>query len=133
VRDRTLAPMIPAGSIVQIDIQKRAISSRRDWTHEFQRPIYFLVTREGHVCGLCELDRYSDWLTLIPHPLSPTSSRRWRYRKEIKTIGRVTVVAVRLSRFFQTICSVFLLTQRLKRGGQIAMRHRPLQRHRSLA
>jgi hypothetical protein len=29
-RDRTLAPMIPAGSIVQIDTQKRAISSRRD-------------------------------------------------------------------------------------------------------
>jgi transcriptional regulator with XRE-family HTH domain len=43
-RDRTLDPMIPAGSIVQIDTQKRAISLRRDWTHEFQRPIYFLTT-----------------------------------------------------------------------------------------
>ena len=56
-RDLTLDPMIPAGSIVQIDTRKRAISSRKDWTHEFQRPIYFLMTREGYVCGWCELDR----------------------------------------------------------------------------
>jgi hypothetical protein len=98
MRDRTLDPMIPAGSIVQIDTQKRAISSRRDWTHEFQRPIYFLTTRDAYVCGWCELDRDSDWLTLIPHPLSPASSRRWRYRKEIESIGRVTFVAIRLTK-----------------------------------
>jgi transcriptional regulator with XRE-family HTH domain len=30
--DLTLDPMIPAGSIVQIDTQKRAISLRKDWT-----------------------------------------------------------------------------------------------------
>jgi transcriptional regulator with XRE-family HTH domain len=95
-RDRTLDPMIPAGSIVQIDTQKRAISSRRDWTHEFQRPIYFLTTRDAYFCGWCELDRDSDWLTLIPHPLSPASSRRWRYRKEIESLGQVTYVAIRL-------------------------------------
>jgi transcriptional regulator with XRE-family HTH domain len=96
-RDLTLDPMIPAGSIVQIDTQKRAILSRKDWKHEFQRPIYFLMTRDGYVCGWCELDKSSDWLTLIPHPLSPASSRRWRYRKEIENLGRVVVVAIRLA------------------------------------
>jgi hypothetical protein len=95
-RDRTLDPMIPAGSIVQINTQKRAILTRRDWTHEFQRPIYFLTTRDSYVCGWCELDR-DDWLTLVPHPLSPASSRRWRYRKEIENLGRVTFVAIRLA------------------------------------
>jgi transcriptional regulator with XRE-family HTH domain len=95
--DRTLDPMIPPGSIVHIDTQKRAISPRRDWTQEFQRPIYFLTTREAYVFGWCELDPDSDWLTLIPHPLSPASSRRWRYRKEIESIGRVTFVAIRLT------------------------------------
>jgi transcriptional regulator with XRE-family HTH domain len=95
-RDLTLDPMIPAGSIVQIDTRQRAISSRKNWTHEFQRPIYFLMTREGYVCGWCELDRASDWLTLIPHPLSPASSRRWKYRTEIENLGRVIVVAIRL-------------------------------------
>jgi transcriptional regulator with XRE-family HTH domain len=97
MRDRTLDPMIPAGSIVQIDTQRRAISSRRDWTNEFQRPIYFFMTREGYACGWCEPDPDSDWLTLMPHPLSPASSRRWRYRKEIEIIGRVTFVAIRLT------------------------------------
>jgi transcriptional regulator with XRE-family HTH domain len=96
-RDFTLDPMIPAGSIIHIDTQKRAISTRKDWTHEFQRPIYFLMTRDSYVCGWCELDKTSDWLTVIPHPLSPASSRRWRYRSEIETLGRVIVVAIRLA------------------------------------
>jgi transcriptional regulator with XRE-family HTH domain len=96
-RDLTLDPMIPAGSIVQIDTQKRAISSRKDWTHEFKRPIYFLMTRDAYVCGWCELDRGSDWLTVIPHPLSPASSRRFKYRKEIENLGRVIFVAIRLA------------------------------------
>jgi hypothetical protein len=95
--DRTLEPMIPSGSIVQIDTKRRAISSRKDWTHEFQRPIYFLMTREGYVCGWCELDKNSEWLTLLPHPLSPASSRRWKYRTEIENIGRVIAVAIRLA------------------------------------
>jgi transcriptional regulator with XRE-family HTH domain len=95
-RDLTLVPMIPAGSVVQIDTRQRAISSKKDWAHEFQRPIYFLMTREGYVCGWCELDKASDWLTLIPHPLSPASSRRWKYRTEIENLGRVIVVAIRL-------------------------------------
>jgi hypothetical protein len=95
-RDLALNPMIPAGSIVQIDTHKRAISSRKEWTHEFQRPIYFLMTRDSYVCGWCELDKTSDWLTLIPHPLSPASSRRWKYRTEIESVGRVTAVAIRL-------------------------------------
>jgi transcriptional regulator with XRE-family HTH domain len=93
--DLTLDPMIPPGSIVQIDTQERAISSRKNWTHEFQRPIYFLVTREGYVCGWCELDGNSEWLTLIPHPLSPASSRRWKYRTEVENLGRIVAVAIR--------------------------------------
>jgi transcriptional regulator with XRE-family HTH domain len=96
-RDRTLDPMLPAGSMVQIDRRQRTISSRKDWAHEFQRPIYFLMTRDAYVCGWCELDRNSEWLTLVPHPLSPVSSRRWKYRKEIETIGRVTSVAIHLT------------------------------------
>jgi hypothetical protein len=93
--DRTLEPMIRAGSIVLIDTQKRAIASRREWNHEFDRPIYFLLTREGYVSGFCELDRDTDWLTVIPHALSFESNRRWRYRKEIEVIGTVEAAVVR--------------------------------------
>jgi hypothetical protein len=95
--DLTLDPMIPPGSIVQIDTQKRAISSRKDPTHKFQRSIYFLQTREGYVCGWCELDGNSEWLTVIPHPLSLAYTRRWRYGGEVEIIGRVVLLAVRLT------------------------------------
>jgi transcriptional regulator with XRE-family HTH domain len=95
--DRTLDPIIPVGSIVHVDTQERAISSRRNWAHEFQRPIYFLMTRDAYVCGWCELDKKEEWLTVIPHPLSHQSSRRWKYRTEIKSLGRVVAVAIRLA------------------------------------
>jgi transcriptional regulator with XRE-family HTH domain len=94
--DLTLDPMIPAGSIVQIDTSRRDISLKKNWTHEFQRPIYFLKTQHGYVCAWCELDADSQWLTLIPHPLSPASSRRLRYPTEVENLGRVMSVVIRL-------------------------------------
>jgi transcriptional regulator with XRE-family HTH domain len=94
--DLTLHPMITAGSIVQIDTRKRAIWLRKDWGNDFRRPIYFLITRDAYVCGWCELDKDSEWLTLIPHPLSPALSSRWLYPKEVECVGRVILVAMRL-------------------------------------
>ncbi len=95
-RDRTLDPMIRAGAILQIHTQKRTIAPRRDWTHEFDRPIYLLLTRNGYTCGWCELDKEATWLTLMPHPLSHASSQRWRYRKEVEVVGQVIAVHMRL-------------------------------------
>ena len=93
--DRMLEPMVPSGSIVLIDTQKRAIASRRDWTNEFNRPIYFLYTRTGYISGFCELDREAEWLTVVPHPLSYEPSKRWRFKKEIEVIGTVAGVPMR--------------------------------------
>jgi transcriptional regulator with XRE-family HTH domain len=94
--DLTLGPMIPAGSIVQIDTSKREIAPKKDWSHEFQRPIYFLKTKDGYFCGWCELDEDSEWLVLIPHPLSSAPSRRWKYLTEVENLGRVMSVVIRL-------------------------------------
>lgn len=94
-RDCTLEPMIRAGSIVLIDTQKRAIASRKDWNHEFDRPIYFLLTRTGYVSGFCELDKNAEWLTLVPHALSFETNKRWRYKKEIEVVGTVAGVFMR--------------------------------------
>jgi len=91
----TLDPMIPAGSIVQIDTSKREISPKKHWAYKFQRPIYFLKTKEGYFCAWCELDEDSQWLTLIPHPLSSAPSRRWRYGTEAENLGRVVAVTIR--------------------------------------
>lgn len=94
-RDNTLDPMIRAGSMLLIDTQKRAIASRREWTHEFDRPVYFLIAHTGYVAGFCELDKDAEWLTLVPHPLSYESSRRWRFRKEIEVVGTVAAFFAR--------------------------------------
>lgn len=94
-RDRTLEPMILPGSLVLIDIRRRAIASRREWNHEFDRPIYFLLTRTGYLSGFCELDKQGEWLTLVPHPLSYEANKRWRYKKEVEVIGTVTGVFMR--------------------------------------
>lgn len=88
--DRTMEPMILRGSIVLIDTQKRAIAGRKDWTNEFDRPIYFVFTRTGYYCGFCELDRNQEWLQLVPHQLSPEpKDKRWKYRKEVEVIGTI--------------------------------------------
>ena len=95
-RDQMLDPMIRAGSIVLINVQKTSITSRKHLSHEFDRPIYFLLTRNGYVCGWCELDKESVWLTLIPHPFSRARSQRFKYREEIDVIGQVVAVFMRL-------------------------------------
>jgi transcriptional regulator with XRE-family HTH domain len=95
--DRTLEPLVPAGSVVQIDTRRREVSPSKDWAPELQRPIYFLKTDDAYYCGWCELDPLGELLTLVPHPLSPASSRRWQYRKEVEMIGRVVAVIVRFT------------------------------------
>lgn len=95
-RDLTLEPLIPAGSIVQIDTRKREILPKKNWANEFQRPIYFLNTKDGYFCGWCELEEASQWLLLNPHPRSSASSRRWKYGTEVENLGRVMSVVFRL-------------------------------------
>jgi transcriptional regulator with XRE-family HTH domain len=95
-RDKTLDPMVRAGSILLINTQKRAIAPRREWTSEFDRPIYFLLTHDGYVCGWCDLDKSAEWLTLVPHSLSYALGKRWRYRKDVEVYGRVAAMLLRL-------------------------------------
>jgi transcriptional regulator with XRE-family HTH domain len=96
LRDKTMDPMIRPGTIVLIDRQRRAIAHRREWTNEFDRPIYFLLTRAGFVCTWCELDKSREWLTSDPHPLSYVAPERWRYPKEVDVFGTVSAMFQRL-------------------------------------
>jgi hypothetical protein len=91
-----LDPMIRGGSIVLIDLQRTGITSRKHLSHEFDRPIYFLLARTGYVCAWCELDKESVWLTLIPHPFSRARSQRFKYREEIDIIGQVVAIFMRV-------------------------------------
>lgn len=94
LKDRTLDPMVPPGSILMIDTQKRSVLRRSEWNHEFDRPIYFLLTREGYIAGFCEIDRDPAWINVVPHALSLEASRRY-LRQDIELIGTVVAVAIK--------------------------------------
>jgi transcriptional regulator with XRE-family HTH domain len=93
LQDFTLYPLLRPGSFVQIDPRARKIQPYL-WRTEFDRPIYFLELRDSYACGWCELQ--GNELTLIPHPLSPCSIRRFAFPGEAEIVGQVTGLAMRL-------------------------------------
>lgn len=91
--DFTMYPILPPGSFVQVD-ESRNKASEGVWRSEYERPIYFVETREGYVCSWCSARR--DTIVLQPHPLSPVSVRVLRHPQEAEIIGQVVGVAMRL-------------------------------------
>jgi RNA polymerase sigma factor (sigma-70 family) len=93
LEDFTLYPLIRPGSLVQIDVSQRKISTEK-WKSEFDRPIYFVEHRVGYVCSWCQVDRGQ--LIIIPHPQSHQDIRRFDYPSQAEIVGRVTGVAMRI-------------------------------------
>jgi transcriptional regulator with XRE-family HTH domain len=91
--DLTMYPILPPGSFVQVD-ETRNKAAEGAWRTEFERPIYFIETREGFVCAWCHVRR--DTIVLQPHPLSPVPVRMLRHPQEAEIIGQVVGVAMRL-------------------------------------
>jgi hypothetical protein len=91
--DWFMYPLLLPGTFVCIDDTQRKIANT-GWSHELERPIYFLEHRTGYVCGWCSLN--GDQLTLQPHPASHCTPQIYSYPDEIDLIGQVTGVAMRL-------------------------------------
>lgn len=91
--DLTMYPILPPGSFIQVDETKNKVAEGV-WRSEFERPIYFVETRDGYVCSWCNVRR--DTIVLQPHPLSPASVRVLRHPQEAEVIGQVVGVAMRL-------------------------------------
>jgi transcriptional regulator with XRE-family HTH domain len=92
--DFTMYPILPPGCFVQIDESKDKIVRDGAWRSEYDRPIYFLETREGCRCCWCSLQ--NGYLTLQPHPLSREPVRSFRYPQDVEIIGQVVGVAMKL-------------------------------------
>ena len=99
--DSTLEPLLPAGSLVQIDTARREIGPAQKWTNLLQRPIYFLRCQSDYFCGWCDLDPTGTSLTLVPHPLSRAPARHWGDRSEVEVIGLVVAAKVVLPRRYE--------------------------------
>jgi hypothetical protein len=91
--DFTMYPILTPGSFVQVD-ETRNKAMEGIWRSEFERPIYFVETREGFVCSWCNVQR--ETIVLQPHPLSPVPVRVLRHPQEAEIIGQVVGVAMRL-------------------------------------
>jgi transcriptional regulator with XRE-family HTH domain len=91
--DVTMSPLIRPGATVQIDTTQK-VEPRAEYRNEYERPVYFLETREGYLCSWCEMA--SGRLLAIPHPLSPARTRTFAYPAEVDVVGRVTAVTSRI-------------------------------------
>jgi transcriptional regulator with XRE-family HTH domain len=92
--DFTMYPLVMPGSFLQIDESRRQVINE-GWKSEYERPIYFLETREEFICAWCNLSHGQ--LITQPHPLSPASPRIFRHPQQAEVIGQVVGVAMRLN------------------------------------
>lgn len=95
--DLTMYPLLLPGSFVQVDEALSRVEEGK-WRSEFERPIYFVETREGHVCCWCSVRRGE--IVLQSHPLSPVPPRILKHPQEAEVIGQVVGVAMRLVEWY---------------------------------
>lgn len=93
MEDFTMYPILLPGSFLQIDESKNEVVNGV-WRSEYERPIYFVETRDGYTCSWCTLKK--DQLILHPHPLSPVPVRLLRYPHDAEIVGQVVGVAMKL-------------------------------------
>jgi transcriptional regulator with XRE-family HTH domain len=95
--DLTMYPLVLPGSFVQVD-ETRCRVEEKKWRSELERPIYFVETREGHVCCWCAVRRGE--IVLQSHPLSPVPPRILKHPQEAEVLGQVVGVAMRLAEWY---------------------------------
>jgi hypothetical protein len=93
--DFTMYPLLMPGSFLQVD-ESRTEVLKEGWHSEYERPIYFIETREEFICSWCNLSD-SDELVIQPHPLSPVAPRVFRRPQDAEVVGQVVGVAMRLN------------------------------------
>lgn len=95
--DLTMYPLLLPGSFVQVDEDRCRVEEKK-WHSELERPIYFIETREGHVCCWCSVRRGE--IVLQSHPLSPVPARILKHPQEAEVLGQVVGVAMRLGEWY---------------------------------
>jgi transcriptional regulator with XRE-family HTH domain len=97
MEDLTMYPLLLPGSFVQVDEDRSRVEEKK-WRSELERPIYFVETREGHVCCWCSVRRGE--IVLQSHPLSPVPARILKHPQEAEVLGQVVGVAMRLGEVY---------------------------------
>jgi len=92
-QDFTMYPLLLPGAFLQVDESRNQVVEGA-WRSEYERPIYFVETRQGFTCCWCSVA--GDDITLQPHPLSPARVRVMLHPQDAEVIGQVVGVAMRL-------------------------------------
>ncbi|HMH06915.1 MAG TPA: helix-turn-helix transcriptional regulator [Terriglobales bacterium] len=92
--DFTMYPLLPPGTFLQVDESRNQVV-QGIWHSEYERPVYFVETREGYTCCWCNLK--GDQIVLQPHPLSPVAVRVLRHPQEAEVVGQVVGIALKLA------------------------------------
>lgn len=86
--DRMMWPLLPPGSLLQLDQKVKTLAS--DSSTEFERPIYLIEYRNKFYC--CHAQRRGDTLRLISHAESPSPPSVSVPFKEARVRGQLTPV-----------------------------------------
>jgi len=86
--DRMMWPLLPPGSLLQLDASERTIAEGS--FGEFERPIYLIEYRGRFICA--HLQRRGDTLRMISHQESPERPSISVPYKEARVRGRLKVV-----------------------------------------
>jgi len=106
--DLTMYPILPPGSFIQVDESRNKVVEG-GWRSEYERPIYFVETREGHTCCWCTMGR--EEMIQQSHPLSPVAARVVR-NSQTEIVGQVVGVAMRLGEWRSVADSAPALKER---------------------
>lgn len=88
IQDRMMWPLLPPGSLLQLDQKVKTIADG-SWT-EFERPIYLIEYRNRFYC--CHAQRRGETVRLISHLESPCSPSVSVPSREAKVRGQLTPI-----------------------------------------
>jgi len=86
--DRMMWPLLPPGSLLQLDPKVRNVVNGK-WS-EFERPVYLIEYRGRFYC--CHAERRGETLRLISHQESPEPPSISVAMKEAKVRGQVRLI-----------------------------------------
>ena len=86
--DRMMWPLLPPGSLLQLDPKVRNVVNGK-WS-EFERPVYLIEYRGRFYC--CHAERRGETLRLISHQESPEPPSISILMKEAKVRGQVRLI-----------------------------------------
>jgi transcriptional regulator with XRE-family HTH domain len=91
--DFTMYPILPPGTFLQVDESRDEVVYGM-WRSEYERPIYFVETRQGYTCCWCTIS--GENIVLQPHSLSPAPVRILSHPQDAEVIGQVVGIALKL-------------------------------------